>query len=126
MSVADLCTSCLIVISSVSILFMYLRYSPRISREVTRRKSKSSTVVIHQREFVVLKTTSNVKWIFKSNAAPLYHSLVTSLIEVTYDNIVHIIVYLFYSMEGSVAKLHDIVELKKKYKVSVCCNSKRR
>jgi len=30
--------------------------------------------------FVVLKTTSNVKQHFKSGAAPLYHSLVTSLL----------------------------------------------
>ena len=29
--------------------------------------------------FVVLKTTSNTKWLFKSGAAPLYRSLVTSL-----------------------------------------------
>ena len=35
------------------------------SREVTRRKSKSGVVVKHHyREFVVLKTTSNVKWLF--------------------------------------------------------------
>ena len=48
------------------------------TRQVTRRKSKSGTVVKHQKTFVVLKTTSNVKWLFKSGAAPLYHSLVTS------------------------------------------------
>ena len=32
---------------------------------------------------------------------------------------VAICMYLHYSMEGSVAKLHEIVELKKKYKVSL-------
>ena len=49
-------------------------------REVTRRKSKSGAAVKHQRKFVVLKTTSNVKWLFlKSSTAPLYCSLVTSL-----------------------------------------------
>ena len=47
--------------------------------QVTRTKSKSGAVVKHQRMFVVLKTTSNVKQHFKSGAAPLYHSLVTSL-----------------------------------------------
>ena len=36
-------------------------------------------MVKHQRTLVVLKTTSNVKGLFKSGAAPLYHSLVTSL-----------------------------------------------
>ena len=48
-------------------------------REFTRRKSKSDAVVKHQRTFVALKTTSNVKRLFKSGAAPLYCSLVTSL-----------------------------------------------
>ena len=36
-------------------------------------------MVKHQRNFVVLKTTSNVKGLFKSATAPLYRSLVTSL-----------------------------------------------
>ncbi len=45
--------------------------------QVTRAKSKSDAVVKHQRVFVVLKTTSNAKWLFKSGAAPLYRSLVT-------------------------------------------------
>ena len=48
-------------------------------REVTRRESKSGAVVKHQRKFVVLKTTSNVKGLLKSGTAPLYRSLVTSL-----------------------------------------------
>ena len=48
-------------------------------RQVTTAKSKSGAVVKHQRVFVVLKTTSNAKWLFKSGAAPLYRSLVTSL-----------------------------------------------
>ena len=47
--------------------------------QVTRAKSKSGAVVRHQRVFVVLKTTSIAKWLFKSRAAPLYCSLVTSL-----------------------------------------------
>ena len=45
----------------------------------TSGKSKSGAVVKHQRLFVVLKTTSNVKRLFKSGTAPLYRSLVTSL-----------------------------------------------
>ena len=49
-----------------------------ITRQVTRAKSKSGAVVKHQRMFVVLKTQK--KSLFKSGAAPLYHSLVTSLI----------------------------------------------
>ena len=48
-------------------------------REVTRRKSKSDAEVKHQKKFMVLKTTSNVKWLFKSSAVPLHRSLVTSL-----------------------------------------------
>ena len=36
-------------------------------------------MVKHQREGVVLKTTSNTNGHFKSGAAPLYRSLVTSL-----------------------------------------------
>ena len=48
-------------------------------RQVTRTKPKSGAVVKHQRMFVVLKTTSNVKQHFKSGTAPLYRSLVTSL-----------------------------------------------
>ena len=36
-------------------------------------------MVKHQRVFVVLKTTSNAKPLFKIGAAPLYRSLVTSL-----------------------------------------------
>ena len=52
----------------------------QLYRQVTRAKSKSGAVVKHQRVFVVLKTTSNVEGLFKSGAAPLYHSLVTSLV----------------------------------------------
>ena len=48
-------------------------------RQVTRAKSKSGAVVEHQRIHVVLKITSNTKWLFKSSAVPLYCSLVTSL-----------------------------------------------
>ena len=48
-------------------------------RQVTRGKAKSGAVVKHQRELVVLKTTSNVNGNFKSGFAPLYRSLVTSL-----------------------------------------------
>ena len=40
----------------------------------TRTKSKSYVVVKHQG---MLKATSNVKWLFKSGALPLYCSLVT-------------------------------------------------
>ena len=67
------------------------------SREVTRRKSKSGAVVKHQRKLVVLKTTSNVKWHFKSSAVPLYCSLVTSLlyIEKIFDtSVVPVIIYM--------------------------------
>ena len=45
---------------------------------------KSGAVVKHQRMFVVLKTTSNTKQLLKSGAAPLYRSLVTSLIYAAY------------------------------------------
>jgi hypothetical protein len=45
-------------------------------RQVTRAKLKSGAVVEHQRMFVVLRTTSNAKRLFKSDAVPL---LVTSL-----------------------------------------------
>ena len=48
-------------------------------RQVTRGKAKSGAVVKHQRKLVALKTTSNVKGHFKSGFAPLYRSLVTSL-----------------------------------------------
>ena len=48
-------------------------------RQVTRIKSKSGAVVKYQRMFVVLKSTSNVKQHFKTGAAPLYRSLVTSM-----------------------------------------------
>ena len=48
-------------------------------RQVTGTKAKSGTVVEHQRMLVLLKTTSNVKELLKSGAAPLYHTLVTSL-----------------------------------------------
>jgi hypothetical protein len=51
-----------------------------IYRQVTRAEPKSGAVVKLQREFVVLKTTSNAKRHFKSGAMPLYRSLVTSLI----------------------------------------------
>ena len=53
---------------------------PVYIRQVTRRKLKSGAVVKLQKIFVVLKTTSNVKGIFESGFAPLYRSLVTSLI----------------------------------------------
>ena len=36
-------------------------------------------MVKHKRVLVFYKTTSKVKWYFKSGVAPLYHSLVTSL-----------------------------------------------
>ena len=39
-------------------------------------------MVKHQKVFVVLETTSNVKELVKSGAAPLYRSLVTSLINI--------------------------------------------
>ena len=39
-------------------------------RQVTRTKSKSGAVVKHQRIFVAIKTTSNVKQHFKSGVAP--------------------------------------------------------
>ena len=54
----------------------HIRY---IHRQVTTRKAKSG-VVKHQKKLVVLKTTSNVNGHFKSGFAPLYRSLVTSLI----------------------------------------------
>ena len=49
---------------------------PNDSREVTRAKSKRalSAVIEHQRMFTAYKTTSNVKWHFKSSAAPLHCS----------------------------------------------------
>ena len=66
-------------------MYRYLLYNVHVhtlySRQVTRGKAKSGAVVKHQRKLVVLKTTSNVKGIFKG-FAPLYHSLVTSLIRV--------------------------------------------
>ena len=46
--------------------------------------AKSGTVVKHQREGVVLKTTSNISGHLKSGAAPFYRSLVTSLHEPAY------------------------------------------
>ena len=65
-------------------------------RQDIRAKSKSGAVVKHQRMFVVLKTTSNTKWLFKSGAVPLYRSLVTSLhvCLLTYHAIVEILVLL--------------------------------
>ena len=51
-------------------------------RQVTRGKAKSGVVIKHQRKFVDLKTTSNIKGHFKSGFAPLYRSLVTSLLYV--------------------------------------------
>ena len=41
-------------------------------------------MVKHQREFVVLKTTSNVKGLLKSGGAPIYRSLMTSLLSILY------------------------------------------
>ena len=48
------------------------------NRQVTRAKSKSGAVVKHKRVLVFYETTSRVKWYFKSGAALLYRSLVTS------------------------------------------------
>ena len=53
-------------------IYMYIR-------QVARANSKSGAVVKLERVFVVNKTTLNVKCHFKSSAAPLYRSLVTSL-----------------------------------------------
>ena len=61
--------------------YMIERRKCQTHRQVTRTKSKSGAVVKHQRTF--LKSTSNVKELFKSNAAPLYRSLVTSLTQYT-------------------------------------------
>ena len=63
---------------------LYCIQSVCIIRQITRIKSKSGAVVKHQMLFVVLKTTSNVKQLFKSGAAPLYHPLVISLHYVAY------------------------------------------
>jgi hypothetical protein len=63
--------------------FVEVRYFSFVNldkvRQVTRAKSKNGAVVKHQRVFVVLKSTSIAKQLFKSGAAPLYRSLVTSL-----------------------------------------------
>ena len=40
-------------------------------------KNWSSVVVKHQRTFMVLKITSNIRGLFKSSAVLLYHSLET-------------------------------------------------
>ena len=68
-------------------------------RQVTRGKAKSGAVVKHQRNLVVLKTTSNVKVHFKSSFAPLYRSLVTSL-GLNLEGIV-IYMYMYYSVENT-------------------------
>ena len=44
-----------------------------------QKKSKNGAVVKHQRTFVLFKTTSILKRLFKSGDEPLYCSLVTSL-----------------------------------------------
>ena len=46
-----------------------------------QKKSKSGAMDKDQRIFMVLKTTSNVKELFKGGAVPLYHLLVTSLVQ---------------------------------------------
>ena len=55
------------------------RHTDRNSREVIGKKLKIGVVVKHQRTFVVLKATLKLKGIFKSGAASLYRSLMTSL-----------------------------------------------
>ena len=73
---------CLHIVSQASTHSRVSTHVPNLKgsiRQDTRAKSKSGAVVKHQRMFVVSKTTSNTKWLFKSGAAPLYHSLVTSL-----------------------------------------------
>ena len=45
---------------------------------------------------MVLKATSNIKRLFKSSAAPLYHSLVTSLIIVNSSYLIRVY-YLLYN-----------------------------
>ena len=52
-----------------------------INRRVIRKKLKSGNMFQHQRIVVALKTTSNITRHFKSSAVPLYHSLVTFLID---------------------------------------------
>ena len=52
-----------------------------VTRQVTRRKSKSSAVVKHQRNLWFKKTHQMyIKVYFKSGFAPLYRSLVTFLV----------------------------------------------
>ena len=57
----------------------YMKISTIQNWQVTGAKSKSGTVIIHQRVLVVYETTSKVKWCFESGTVPLYCSLVTSL-----------------------------------------------
>ena len=47
---------------------------------VTRKKLKSGNMFKHHMILVVSKTISNITRHLKSGAAPLYHSLVTSLL----------------------------------------------
>ena len=79
--IVNTCQSCYLFspLTLSPLITVTLRSATSIS-QVTRTKSKSGAVVKHQRMFVVLKTTSNVKQHFKSGAAQLYHSLVTSLL----------------------------------------------
>ena len=51
-----------------------------LSGKSLEQNLRSSAVTKHQRKFMVIKTTSNVKQCSRSGAAPLYCSLVTSLI----------------------------------------------
>ena len=52
-----------------NIIYNYVHES--CTEAKTRTKSKGGAVVKHQRTFVVLKTTSNVKGLLQSGAAPL-------------------------------------------------------
>ena len=52
---------------------MYTEKSPEVN--------KSGAVVKQQRTLVVLKTTSDIKGLFKSSTVSLYRSLVTSLVQ---------------------------------------------
>ena len=47
----------------------------RLKKLVARKKSKRGAVVKHQKIFVVLEATSNVKGLFKSSAASLSTTL---------------------------------------------------
>ena len=64
---------------ATKLILKFVDLTVTYSRRVTRTKSKSGTVVRHQRMLVVHKTTSNVRGHFKSSTVPLHRSLVTSL-----------------------------------------------